>query len=85
MRYSESEIRPQFRKHCGERKYCLSFRNRVMVKNVETGEVFNSMRAAEQEYGVSYGSISQVLNSHKRTAGCHWVTCTSDDFEDFNE
>lgn len=44
------------------------------VKNLTTGEIFNSLAEAERHYGKSVGGISHVLNGKRPTAhGCKWA------------
>lgn len=39
-------------------------------KNLDTGEIFNSLKEAEEKYG---GHISSAANGHRKTAGgCRW-------------
>lgn len=45
------------------------------VKNVETGEEFKSVLAAERTMGVAANNIRNVLNKPNRTSrGYHWIT-----------
>ena len=44
------------------------------VKNVETGEVFSSMCAAEKAMGFGYGTICKAVNKNRTAKGYHWVT-----------
>ena len=44
------------------------------VKCVETGKIFDGVKAAERAMGVAYGSISHILNHRPEgiSAGFHW-------------
>jgi group I intron endonuclease len=42
------------------------------VKNVETGEVFNSMVEAAEAYGVSHAAIPQAVKNGWKCCGFHW-------------
>lgn len=80
MEYSESKIRPRLDKYLGIRSKSPFSKIKVMVKNVDTGEVFESIRAAAREYGVNDMSIRRALGSSTRKCcGCSWVPFTSDD------
>lgn len=47
------------------------------VKNVETGEVFDTMSEAAKKYNRRIRAIEQVLDKpHRTSAGCHWITIT---------
>ena len=49
-------------------------RKTTKVRNITTGEVFNSVGEAMKKYG---GHISSVLNGHRKTAGdCEWERIT---------
>lgn len=46
----------------------------TMVKCVNTGEVFESVRLAEKSKGLCKGAISQVLNGRSKTSGgLKWI------------
>lgn len=56
-----------------KRNVSLSLCNRRKVKNVETGEIFNSIREAAEKYGVPPTHITRVCRGkRKRTGGYHW-------------
>ena len=42
------------------------------VQNVETGEIFQSMRAAERHYNVAFGAIGHAVRKGKTSLGYHW-------------
>lgn len=43
------------------------------VKNVETGEIFESQSAAGRAYGISQGTLGAVTRGERKTAGgYHW-------------
>ena len=42
------------------------------VENVETGEIFETMTAAANEYNVSKAAISHAAKTGGRSAGYHW-------------
>lgn len=44
------------------------------VKCIETGVIFDGVKAAERAMGLSYGSISHVVNRYpqRKSAGFHW-------------
>ena len=44
----------------------------IKVKNVETGEVFNSVKEAGLKYKVAPTKISKVCRNGNRTRNCHW-------------
>ena len=45
----------------------------MLVKNVETGEIFNSIQEAADKYGCSRSSISSALRGETKTSqGYHW-------------
>lgn len=49
--------------------------NYKKVKNVETGEVFESIAEACKKVGVSHRAIAQVVDKpHLKSAGYHWVS-----------
>ncbi len=48
-------------------------RYRVPVRLVETGEVFESVKAAAQYAGATVGEIAQVANRPNRTCGSVWI------------
>ena len=81
MNYSESKIKPILAKHCElSRRRSPFARNIVMVKNVNTGEVFRSMNAAAKEYGIDVNSIKRAIEkSTRKCCGCSWVPYTSED------
>lgn len=82
MKYSESKIRPRLDKYLGIRSKSPFSKIKVMVKNVDTGEVFTSMTAAAKEYGVQSWKIREALKRpNKRAADCSWVYYTSEDAE----
>ena len=46
---------------------------RVKVRNIETGEVFNSIKEAAEKYGVIATHISRVCRGKRnKTGGYHW-------------
>ena len=48
---------------------------RKKVKNVETGDVYRSVSAAERAVGANRGKLGKELNNPNRTVkGYHWVT-----------
>ena len=50
-----------------------SARRAVRVQCIETGIVYQSMMAAEDEIGVSHGSLSKVFSGKNKTcSGWHW-------------
>lgn len=56
-----------------EQLYQASMKTRKKVKNVETGEIFNSITEASKKHNVCDGSISQVCKGKRKTAGkYHW-------------
>ena len=81
MEYSENKIKPILAKHCEVSRRRSPFSKAIiMVKNVNTGEVFRSVNAAAREYGVDARSIHWALgNSTRKCCGCSWVPYTSDD------
>lgn len=42
------------------------------VENVETGEIFETITAAANEYNVSKTAISKAVKTGGRSAGYHW-------------
>ena len=42
------------------------------VENVETGEIFETITAAANEYNVSKAAISKAVKTGGRSAGYHW-------------
>lgn len=47
------------------------------IKNVETGEVFETMTSAAKRYNRCIRAIEQVLDKpHRTSAGYHWVSIT---------
>lgn len=61
-------ITPEWRKHISE-----SSKSKVRVQNVETGEIFESVRQAANKYGIIETHISRVCRGkRKKTGGYHW-------------
>lgn len=48
-------------------------RRRVPVRLVETGELFESVKAAASYVGVTSGAIKQAANNPNRTCGSVWI------------
>lgn len=80
MEYSESKIRPRLDRYLGIRSKSPYSKIKVMVKNLDTGEVFTSMTRAAKEYKVDVNSIKRAIKDpHRKCCGCSWVPYTSDD------
>lgn len=47
------------------------------VRNVTTGETFNSVKAAAEKYDVEYQNISQACRKGVKCAGCYWEYMTA--------
>lgn len=61
-----------------EKTYLTNFRVARPVKNITTGEIFRSMHAAANMYGVDATSIKRAINHPNRTcAHCQWVSMNS--------
>jgi hypothetical protein len=53
----------------------IIYGKRKRVKNVETGEVFPSVSAAERAVGAGRGTLHKALNKPTWTIrGYHWIT-----------
>ena len=53
----------------------LKYKDGRAVVCVETGEVFESVKAANEAMGVTHYHIADVCNNrgqHKTSCGCHW-------------
>lgn len=47
-----------------------------LIRNIDTGEVFESVITAAKSCGVGYSAISQCLSGKSKTAGgCRWEYC----------
>ena len=58
-----------------EKTYLTNFRVARPVKNITTGEIFRSMHAAADMYGVDVNSIKRAVDYPNRTCvHCQWVS-----------
>lgn len=61
-------ITPEWRKHISENS-----KSKVKVQNIETGEVFNSVKEAAEKYKIAPTHISRVCRGKRKTSGgFHW-------------
>lgn len=59
----------QYRDQCHARKQHTGMK----IRNVETGEVFDSIQQAANKYGCDRSAISSALRGKtKLSQGCHW-------------
>ena len=61
-------ITPEWRKHISQ-----SSNNKRKVRNIETKEIFNSIKEAADKYGIAPTHITRVCRGRrKKTGGFHW-------------
>lgn len=61
--------------HPEDKSKLTSLRKSKSVKNVETGEIFASARAASLSLGLNKGQVSNSINSDITCGGYHWAYC----------
>ena len=42
------------------------------VKNIDTNEIFNTVKEASIKYNVSHSAIVQAIKKNRKCSGCHW-------------
>ena len=52
-------------------KYKPDEDQRIMVKCINTGELFDSIRKAEKKYNIYRGGVSRAVNKKQSSAGTH--------------
>ena len=63
----------------GYNTYVNTKKPKKLIRNIETGEIFKSLREAAEVYGVSHETIRLAIINERPWRGYHWERISSDD------